>query len=98
MPGSTDIIVKVAAVKGAYGSERPNGQFMDWGAGVTFVLKQAQYGVLHQMLGIGSGPDGDLRNLRFLLWREMYFHPFKTTRKPTFWQHRYRRLLAHNAL
>jgi len=40
-------------------------------------LKQAQSCVLHQSLSVGACVGGDLRKLRFLLRREMYFDPFK---------------------
>ena len=32
-------------------------------------------GCLHQAFGVGAGLDCKLRYLRFLLWREMNFHP-----------------------
>lgn len=46
-------------------------------AGRSFILKKAQYGVLHQMLGVRPGLGGYLLKLRFLLGCEMYFHGFK---------------------
>jgi hypothetical protein len=35
---------------------------------------QAQSGVFHQMLSIGTSLGGDLRELCFLLWSKTYFH------------------------
>jgi hypothetical protein len=42
--------------------------------GSAFSLNEAQYGALHQLLGVCTGFGSYLRKLRFLLRREMYFH------------------------
>src|ERR1700751_3237544 len=49
-------------------------QFWRGGGNMSFFLEQAQNGVLDQVLGVGAGFTGELRKLRFLLGREMYFH------------------------
>jgi hypothetical protein len=60
MPGSPDIIVKVAAMERAYCPETPNWQFGDRGMDVAFVLKQLQSGVLHQVRRISSDFESNL--------------------------------------
>jgi hypothetical protein len=62
---------------GAYGSEVPYRQFGGRTAEGNLIVNQAQDCILHQLLGIGTGSCGKLGKLRFLLWREMYFHAFK---------------------
>jgi hypothetical protein len=57
----------------------PDRQLGRWFADVIFILKQTQGGIFHQMLGISPGFGGDLRKMRFLLWREMYFRLFYET-------------------
>lgn len=42
-------------------------------------LKQTQGGILHQPFGTDACVGGDLRKLRFLLGREMYFHGFSVS-------------------
>jgi hypothetical protein len=62
---------------GAYGSEIPRGQLRGRSAERNLILNKAQDSILHQLLGICTGFGGELRKLRFLLWREVYFHAFK---------------------
>jgi len=38
--------------------------------------EQAQNRVPHQVLGVGAGPGGELRKLRFLLRRKIHIHVF----------------------
>lgn len=61
MPGSTDVIVKVATMEFAYRSKPPNRQFESGGAEVTSILKQTQGGILHQVRGVCTGLNGNLR-------------------------------------
>jgi hypothetical protein len=51
--------------------------FPDRGPKAGDLLQQTQGGVFHQTLGVGPCLGGDLRKLRFLLRREMYFHGFR---------------------
>ena len=50
--------------------------------------KQPLGRILHQSLGAGPRGGGNLRKLRILLRREMYFHALKGTRTPGAQQHR----------
>ncbi len=81
-PGSTEIIVDVASVKRAHHTEMPNRQFRRRGRRSQRIIEEAQSGVSHQMLGIGTRPGSDVRKLGFLLRREMHFHTFQTMREP----------------
>ena len=45
------------------------------------VLKQSQSSVLHHSLGVGAFFGGDLGELGFLFWSEVYFHRFQNTEK-----------------
>jgi hypothetical protein len=67
----------VTTMHGAYGSEIPRGQLRGRSAERNLILNKAQDSILHQLLGICTGFGGELRKLRFLLWREVYFHAFK---------------------
>jgi hypothetical protein len=70
-PGSTEVIVDVAAVKRAYGAEVPDREFRGSFGKTGFVLQQPQGGILDEMLGVGALLTGNLRKLRFLLWSEV---------------------------
>ncbi len=59
--GSTGIVVKVAAMQRAYGSEIPGRQFGGGRTNVHFSLDEGQDPMLHQLPGIGTGLDGYLR-------------------------------------
>jgi len=54
--------------------------------GIAF--EQAQGCLLHQSLGVGACVGGKLRELRFLLGREMYFHALQSKGKSRFRQAR----------
>ena len=41
---------------------------------LSFIFKETQHDILHQVLGVGACVGGDLRKLRFLLGCEVYFH------------------------
>jgi|GEM_PF-2130838 len=46
----------------------------DRGTKMPVFFEQPQGGILHQLLGVRATMVGDLRKLRFLLGREVYFH------------------------
>ena len=70
-PGSTEVIVDVAAVKRAYSAEMPDREFRCGFGKAGFILQQPQGAVLDEMLGIGSCLGGEPRELSFLLGSEV---------------------------
>ena len=69
-------------MESAYAAKVPDRQFRPDGPKGCLFPYDTQDNVLHQPLGSGPGLGGDLRYLRFLLGREMYFHALQGTRKP----------------
>ena len=87
----------------AYKAKMPDGQRIGadrlWDvldAGIS--SKQPLGRILHQSLGAGPRGGGNLRKLRFLLGREMYFHALKGTRTPGAQQHRNKRRAAYSVI
>ena len=77
IPGSTDIVVKVAAMERAYRSETPDWQFGDRGREQLSSSSRRNTASFTKCSGSVPALVAICDKLRFLLGREMYFHAFK---------------------